>query len=301
MAVVFTPYLGVKLLPDIAPVPGGHAAIYAHAALQPAPPAGRPGAVRRKRSVAGRRGRLFAAGRASAWARVKQQFFPSSDRPEVLVEVQMPEGTSIEATDAPRPPRSRRWLRQQPEAKIVTTYIGQGAPRFFLSYNPELPDPSFAKIVVLTPDAAGARRAEAAPARSGSRAGAGAGGAACASRSSCSAPIRRSRSPSGSWGPTSTQLRGIAGQVRGVMRGQPAHARRSTTDWGERAPTVHFVLDQDRLRLHRAVSPTEAAEQLQFLLTGAPVTQVREDIRTVEVVARSAGPTRARPGHGSAT
>src|SRR5207253_8632234 len=45
------------------------------------------------------------------------------------------------------------WVRQQPEAKIVTTYIGQGAPRFFFSYNPELPDPAFAKLVILTPDA----------------------------------------------------------------------------------------------------------------------------------------------------
>ena len=83
---------------------------------------------------------------------VKQQFFPTSDRPEVLVEVQMPEGTSIEATSAATA-KVEDWLKQQPEAEIVTSYIGQGAPRFFLSYNPELPDPSFAKIIVLTPDA----------------------------------------------------------------------------------------------------------------------------------------------------
>src|SRR5207237_9148285 len=42
------------------------------------------------------------------------------------------------------------WLEQQPEAKIVTSYIGQGAPRFFFAMSPELPDPSFAKIVILT-------------------------------------------------------------------------------------------------------------------------------------------------------
>src|SRR5213078_506392 len=45
------------------------------------------------------------------------------------------------------------WLDHQPEAKIVTSYVGQGAPRFFLALSPELPDPAFAKIVVLTPDA----------------------------------------------------------------------------------------------------------------------------------------------------
>ena len=57
---------------------------------------------------------------------------------------------------------------------------------------------------------------------------------------------------------------------------------------------MHFVLDQDRLRLI-GLSPADAAQQLQFLLTGVPVTQVREDIRTVDVVARSAGAERLDP------
>src|SRR5436309_16096813 len=83
---------------------------------------------------------------------VKKQFFPTSDRPEVLVEVQMPEGSSIEAT-ADAVDKVEAWLKQQPEAKIVTSYIGQGAPRFFFAMSPELPDPSFAKIVVLTANA----------------------------------------------------------------------------------------------------------------------------------------------------
>src|SRR5205814_3053350 len=46
-----------------------------------------------------------------------------------------------------------QWLTVQPESKIVTSYVGAGTPRFFFSYNPELPDPSFAKIVVLTENA----------------------------------------------------------------------------------------------------------------------------------------------------
>ena len=82
---------------------------------------------------------------------VKQQFFPISDRPEVLVEVQMPEGTSIEATERRRPPRSRPGCASSPKRRSSPAYIGQGAPRFFLAMSPELPDPSFAKIVVLTP------------------------------------------------------------------------------------------------------------------------------------------------------
>src|SRR5207244_8553957 len=62
----------------------------------------------------------------------------------------------------------------------------------------------------------------------------------------------------------------------------------------ERTQPVHFVLDQNRLQL-MGLSSSEAAQQLQFLLTGDPVTQVREDIRTVDVVARSAGPERLDP------
>src|SRR3546814_16785998 len=79
-------------------------------------------------------------------------FFPVSDRPEVLVEVQMPEGTGIEATSTVSA-KVEAWIRKQPEAKIVTTYVRQGAPRFVLNISPELLDPSFAKSVLLTDDA----------------------------------------------------------------------------------------------------------------------------------------------------
>jgi multidrug efflux pump subunit AcrB len=83
---------------------------------------------------------------------VKQQFFPSSDRPEVLVDVTLPQGSSIEATEA-AVVKIEKWLKTQPEAKIVSSYIGGGAHRFWLAYNPELPDPNFAKMIILTDDA----------------------------------------------------------------------------------------------------------------------------------------------------
>src|SRR5437879_13125877 len=94
-------------------------------------------------------------------------------------------------------------------------------------------------------------------------------------------------------GPHPCQLRTVDNQVQAVMRANP-HTRQVNQDWGERTPTVHFVLDQNRLQL-MGLSSSEAAQQLQFLLTGVPVTQVREDIRTVDVVARSAGPERLDP------
>jgi multidrug efflux pump subunit AcrB len=288
VAVVFTPYLGVKLLPNIKPIGGGHEAIYATPRYE------RfrrlvTWAVNHKFFVAGAViGAFFLAG--AGMGLVKQQFFPTSDRPEVLVEVQMPEGTSIEATTkAAR--KVEDWLRQQPEAKIVTTYIGRGAPRFFIPYNPELPDPSFAKLIVLTPDAEAREQLKV---RLRAHVGAG------------MVPEGRVRVTQLVFGPPSyfpvafrvmgpdpARLREIANDVQAVLRANP-NTRQVNQDWGARVPTARFVLDQDRLRLIGLTSQ-DVAEQLQFLLTGAPVTQVREGIRTVEVVARSSGPERLDP------
>ena len=288
VAVVFTPYLGVKLLPDIAPVAGGHAGIYSTPRYQRLRSV-ISSAVDHKFRVAGLVITAFLlAGLGMGF--VKRQFFPSSDRPEVLVEVQMPEGTSIESTAAAAV-KVEQWVRQQPEAKIVTTYIGQGAPRFFFSYNPELPDPAFAKLVVLTPDARARDRLKW---RLRERI---AQGLAPEARVRVSqlifGPFPRYLVNFRVMGPHPDELRTIANQVQAVMRANP-HTRQVNQDWGERSPTLHFVLDQDRLQL-MGLSSNEAAQQLQFLLTGVAVTQVREDVRTVQVVARSAGPERLDP------
>jgi multidrug efflux pump subunit AcrB len=89
------------------------------------------------------------------------------------------------------------------------------------------------------------------------------------------------------------KVRAISGQVLTVMQ-KDSHTRQANEDWGERAPTVHFVLDQDRLTL-MGLSSSDVGQQIQFLLTGVPVTQVREGIRTVDVVARTSGDNRLDP------
>src|SRR5213080_3483784 len=147
VAVVFTPYLGVKLLPNVEKRAGGHEAIY------DTPWYNRLRkllgfVIRRKWLVAGSVVAAFLIAMLGMGI-VKKQFFPTSDRPEVLVEVQMAYGTSIEQTSAATA-KVEAWLAEQPEARIVTAYVGQGAPRFYLAMSPELPDPSFAKIVALT-------------------------------------------------------------------------------------------------------------------------------------------------------
>jgi len=208
----------------------------------------------------------------------------------VLIEVQMPYGTSIEQTSAATA-KVEAWLTKQPEAKVVTAYIGQGAPRFFLAMSPELPDPSFAKIVVLTP---GEEAREALKLRLREAA---ADGLAPEARVRVTQIVFGPPSPFPVafrvMGPDPDKLRDIAAQVRDVMQASSL-MRTTNTDWGERVPTLRFALDQDRLQ-SIGLTSSDAAQQMQFLLSGIPITEVREDIRSVQVAARSAGNARLDP------
>ncbi len=155
VAVIFTPWLGVHLLPDRKPAAAGHAALYDTPRYQRFRRLLTRVIAHKWRVAAGVVALFIVA--ILGMSVVKKQFFPTSDRPEVLVEVQLPYGSSISQTSAAAA-KIEHWLQRQPEAKIVTSYIGQGAPRFYLAMAPELPDPSFAKLVVLT-DGQGAREA----------------------------------------------------------------------------------------------------------------------------------------------
>jgi Cation/multidrug efflux pump len=288
VAVVFTPYLGVKLLPDIKKVEGGHQAIYNTRNYNRFREL-LARVIARKWLVAGTVVGLFALAVVGMGA-VKKQFFPTSDRPEVLVEVQMPYGTSIQQTSAAAA-KVEAWLAKQKEARIVTAYVGQGAPRFFLAMAPELPDPSFAKIVVLAGDD---REREALKFKLRE---------AIADGLAPEAQVRVTQIVFGPpspfpvayrvMGPDTDKLRDIAAEVDAVMRASPM-MRTVNTDWGPRVPTLHFALDQDRLNAVGLTS-SSVALQLQFLLSGTPLTDVREDIRSVQVVGRAAGDTRLDP------
>nr|WP_278193049.1 efflux RND transporter permease subunit [Dickeya dianthicola] len=288
VAVAFTPYLGVKMLPDIKKVEGGHDAIYNtrnynrfRQVLGLV--------IARKWLVAGAVITLFVVSVLGMGA-VKKQFFPTSDRPEVLVEVQMPYGTSIEQTSAATA-KVEAWLAQQKEARIVTSYIGQGAPRFYLAMSPELPDPSFAKIVVLTGNQ---EEREALKFRLRNVV---ADGLASEARVRVTQLVFGPYSPFPVayrvMGPDPDKLRAIADEVGTVMRASPM-MRTVNTDWGTRVPSLHFTLNQDRLQAVGLTS-NSVSSQLQFLLSGIPLTEVREDIRSVQVVGRAAGDIRLDP------
>lgn len=282
VAVVFTPYLGVKLLPDIPVVAGGHKSIYAtknyerlRRTIQ--------WVIKRNRLVAGTVLFLLLLAMAGMTL-VTQQFFPTSDRPEVLIDVQMQEGSSFEATNQATK-QVESWLLKQPDAKVVTSYIGEGAPRFFFSYNPELPDPAFAKIIVLTKDSA-ARDHLIQKLRKKISDGL-----------ASEARVRASKLVFGPYtpypvefrvmGPNLDQMRQISHQVSQVMRAN-THMRTVNQDWGEKQPKAHFVIDKDRL-VQLGLSMGQVAQQLQFLTSGLSITDMRENVRSVDIVARSAG------------
>ncbi|WP_323893008.1 efflux RND transporter permease subunit [Aeromonas allosaccharophila] len=288
VAVVFTPYLGVKLLPAVKKVAGSHHALYNTPRYQRFRKL-LGNVIARKWLVAGSVSALFVAS-VLGMSMVKKQFFPISDRPEVLIEVQMPYGTSITQTSLAAG-KVEAWLARQEEARIVTAYVGQGAPRFFFSMGPELPDPSFAKIVVRT-DNQNEREALKLRLRQ-----------AIAEGLAPEARVRVTQLVFGPYspfpvayrvaGPDPAVLRNIAADVQQIMHASPL-MRTVNTDWGARVPTLHFTLQQDRLQA-LGLNSSSVAQQLQFLLSGIPVTAVREDIRTVQVVARSAGNNRLDP------
>ncbi|MDM7456315.1 MAG: efflux RND transporter permease subunit, partial [Tepidimonas sp.] len=283
VAVTFTPYLGVKMLRDVPPE-----ARHSHDQLYQSPAYRRLRALvawcvtQRKTVVAATVALLVLAGFAMATV-VPKQFFPSSDRTEVLVSVYLPQGTSIRVTDQ-TVRRLEAILAPMPEVRTLSAYVGAGAPRFFISANPEPPNPAFGKLIVVAHDESGRdriiatledhiRRGEFAEAR-----------------------VRVARllyGPPVAWpvqfrifGPDPVELRRWAHRVREVMAADP-HVVDPHLEWDERVPVLALRADADRLRL-LGLTPQDMAQQLQTLLDGVPVTQLRLGNRTVELTARGA-------------
>ena len=165
---------------------------------------------------------------------VPQQFFPSSDRPELLVDLQLPENASIYAT-RDISARVDQLLKGDQDVDHWSTYVGQGAVRFYLPLNVQLPNDFFGQLVVVTKGLAAAR------ARQG-EAGAGAGhrlsercrtglsaGARAACRLAAAIPGERGRSPD--------QVRAIAFKVAQILDDDPG-ARNVNYNWMEPARTV---------------------------------------------------------------
>ena len=280
VAVVFTPYLAVKFLPR-------QLATAAHQDPYDKPLYQR---FRRMvdRAVQHRTWVLAAALAAFVLAgagmlKVQQQFFPTASRSELLVELRLREGASFAATEA-QVKLLEAELAKDAEIDSFTAYTGAGTPRFYLSVNPELPNPGFAQFVIQT---ASTEHRERVRAR-----------LLAMFEGDTVLPDARARvvrldfgPPVGFpvqfrvIGPDTAQVREIAYRVRDAVR-QSALVRDTQLDWNEQVRTVQVQVDQDKARL-LGLSTADIQGLVQATLAGAPVTQIRKGEELVDVVVRA--------------
>jgi multidrug efflux pump subunit AcrB len=213
---------------------------------------------------------------------VQQQFFPTSTRSELFLEMRLPEGTAIGVTDATAK-KAEGLIGDDADVTTYTTYVGQGAPRFWLGLNPVLPNANFAQIVIVTKDLEARERVKARLEK------------AIADGALPEARTRVDRFVFGPpvgfpvqfrvVGPDPMKVRGIAEDVRKVMAGN-AKIIDPHLDWSEQVKSIRLEVDQDRARA-LGLTPQDVAQTLQTLFTGLTVTQYREGIENINVVARA--------------
>ena len=279
VAVLFVPLLGATLLPRPAAHRPGHDVYGGRAYRGLARVVG--WCVRRRWAVIGLTVLAFGASIAG-FTRVPQQFFPASDRLEVLVDMRLPEGASFAAT-ASEVARLEALLAQQPGVTSYAAYTGTGTPRFFLAFAPELDQPNYAQVVINTPgipEREAVLRALTAALDRGDF------------PDVRLRPTRLELGPPVGYpvqfrvtGPDPAQLRVIAADVQRAMRGSPA-LRNVGTSWGQMGKQASVVLDQDKARL-LGLSSEAVATTLQTLQQGATVTHYREGTDLIPVVARA--------------
>jgi multidrug efflux pump subunit AcrB len=212
---------------------------------------------------------------------VPRQFFPSSDRPELLVDLSLPQNASIYATDT-LAQRFDAALTGDPDVARWSTYVGRGAIRFYLPLNVQLPNDFFAQAVIVAKDVPARERlrkklekllAEEFP-------------------SVVERVYPLELGPPVGWpvqyrvsGPDLSKVREIALDLARVVATDP-QAVHTNFDWIEPARQVRIQIDQNEARL-LGLSSQALAGVLNTVISGSPVTQVRDDIYLVDVVARA--------------
>ncbi|MDQ0505379.1 efflux RND transporter permease subunit [Xanthobacter agilis] len=212
---------------------------------------------------------------------IPRQFFPSSDRPELLVDLASPQNASIYASETVAEAFDTV-LGGDPDVARWSTYVGRGAIRFYLPLDVQLPNDFFAQTVIVARDVAARDRlrkklekvlAEDFP-----------------QLVSRIAPLELG--PPVGWpvqyrvsGPNIEKVRAIAFDLAAAVASNP-DAVKVNYDWIEPARQVRIAVNQDEARL-LGLSTAQLAHVLNTVLNGAPVTQVRDDIYLVNVVARA--------------
>lgn len=217
---------------------------------------------------------------------VPRQFFPSSDRTELLVDLRLPQSASIEAS-ADAAARLDAFLATDPDVAHWSTYVGRGAIRFYLPLDVQLANPFFSQAVVIAKDVPARLRLhdklEAMLAHDF------AGAVTRVSPLELGPPV--------GWpvqyrvrGPDVEEVRSIAQKLAAVVSSNP-NALRVNFNWMEPARMVRVKIDQDEARL-LGLSSASLAASLNSVVTGQTVTQVRDDIYLIDVVARATGADR---------
>jgi len=212
---------------------------------------------------------------------VPQQFFPPSDRPELLVDLQLPENASIYAT-SDLSARVDKLLKDDKDVDHWSTYVGQGAVRFYLPLNVQLPNDFFAQLVVVTK---GLQQRERVKARLEK-----------ALTDEFPNVVGRvyplELGPPVGWplqyrvsGPEPDQVRAVASRVAQEIESAPG-AQNVNYNWMEPARTIRIRVDQDQARL-LGLSSEALAQAVNSVVTGVTATQLRSGIYLVDVLVRA--------------
>lgn len=286
-AVVFVPYLGDRLLPDLAKL---HAAKHGGSAGGHDPYS--TAFYQRVRRVVGwcveRRKTVIVStlvlfiGSVFLFKLVPQQFFPASGRLELMVDLKLAEGASLEASEA-QAKRLEAMLKDHPGIDNYVGYIGSGSPRFYLPLDQQLPMTSFAQFVVLAKDLEQREelrkwlidlmatefttmRTRVSRLENGPPVG---------------YPIQFRVS-----GEHIDEVRAFAREVQRKVRENP-YVTNVHLDWQEPSKVVRLNIDQERARA-LGVSTREVSNFLQSTLVGTPVSQYRENNELIALVIRGA-------------
>ncbi|MBX8496506.1 efflux RND transporter permease subunit [Pseudomonas cichorii] len=294
VAVMFVPYLGDRLLPDLAKI---HAAKHGSDAPDPyaTPMYKRVRAlvgwcVERRKTVIVATVALFVLS-VVMFRFVPQQFFPASGRLELMIDLKLAEGASLQNTTE-QVTRLEQMLKDHPGIDNYVAYVGTGSPRFYLPLDQQLPAPSFAQIVVLTKTIEDREALRSWLITSLNE----------------QFPTLRSRVTRLENGPpvgypvqfrvTGEHIevvRELARQVREKVRENP-HVSNVHLDWEEPSKVVHLNIDQDRARA-LGVTTADLSAFLRNSLTGSSVSQFREDDELIEILLRGTRNEREQLGN----
>jgi multidrug efflux pump len=213
---------------------------------------------------------------------VQQQFFPSSDRPELIVDWNLPQNSSISETNRQIAKFEREMLTGNKDVDHWTSYVGQGAPRFILSFDVQTPDVSFGQTVIVTKglDVRDKLKGELQDYLTKTFPGTDAFVKLLDIGPPVGKPVQYRVS-----GPDIQKVRDIAQQLAGIVGPHPLLSN-MTFDWNEPSRVVKVDVLQDKAR-QLGVSSQDIATALNSIVEGSAATQIRDDIYLVNVVGRA--------------